>query len=731
MKFGQDDKNKKGKGGRSPSFGGGPSLATVLALEAQIAAVQQQAGSFATQGDVAAAVAAQAAAEAAANQAQDSAAAAANAAQDAAAAAEEMNDATEEATTDAEQAAQDSDISSNATDIANLASSLGTLSTSVATSQSAQDTRLDAIEAQLPDDDSALEGRVEDLELQIETVNGIFRVIPAIQNPAATIAEVSGCFVAQNTGSLIITINSDTVVAGSVGTVVTTIDPGPGPFTPIELTDIRNTAVYTGSILAERILAGESTKDINVDVVANTKYYVLHFAGGGSTTPVENILADLPTVVPDAMMYDDTAIQAAVAALQADSHDGAAQDARLDALEAAPDNDTIYDDTQVQADIAALELGVDGLEVDLTDVNDQVVTNTADIAAINAQLPDDDTALAQSIADNAAALAAEIADTDADVIALTATIAGNTTATAANAAAASANAADIVSLQSVSHDGAAQDARLDALEAPNYMLLDANQTVTGFNIFSSAQTFQSQTLFGTPGNFGVIQVGTGGDPTAFLVGKTSGGQFEFTASTINASNPIIANTSTTATSAPLSLVTKDFVDAALVRLDALEAWLAAGLPGQVPQVPDPDDEPVWVYPYGFEFQEAPFIDGGVTNTSNATPALVVGTVSTVPNPVGGRYEVVMTGMWSHDSLANDIILNMVRDDGAELVTMRAEPKDVAGAGTTDQRYSFILRRIVDVAAGTQRSYSLNMRPSVDGIESAVYDVQMTIMRVSD
>jgi len=66
--------------------------------------------------------------------------------------------------------------------------------------------------------------------------------------------------------------------------------------------------------------------------------------------------------------------------------------------------------------------------------------NTADndsalearIAAVEAQLPDDDTALAQAIADNAAALATEISDTDADVTALLASVAGNTTATAAN-----------------------------------------------------------------------------------------------------------------------------------------------------------------------------------------------------------------------------------------------------------------------------------------------------------
>ena len=70
------------------------------------------------------------------------------------------------------------------------------------------------------------------------------------------------------------------------------------------------------------------------------------------------------------------------------------------------------------------------------------------VATLEAQLPDDDTPLANSIAENAAAIAAEILDTDADFVDVLAAIAANTTVAQAAQAAAVTNAQDIAQLAS-------------------------------------------------------------------------------------------------------------------------------------------------------------------------------------------------------------------------------------------------------------------------------------------
>lgn len=72
----------------------------------------------------------------------------------------------------------------------------------------------------------------------------------------------------------------------------------------------------------------------------------------------------------------------------------------------------------------------------------------ARIALVEAQLPDDDTPLANAIAENAAAIAAEILDTDADFVDVLAGIAANATVAQAAQAAAVSNAQDIAGLSS-------------------------------------------------------------------------------------------------------------------------------------------------------------------------------------------------------------------------------------------------------------------------------------------
>jgi len=771
MKFGQDDKKKgKGKGGRSPSFGGGPSLATVLELQAQVEALAANAGGaagggFATSTDVAAAIAAREAAQAAADQAQDAAAQAANAAQDAAAAAEEMNDTAQEAATDAEQATQDSDIADNSADIAALSQSITALSQSITNGQVAQDARIDALEALPADDDTALEARVaaieaigamtyDDTQVQADllAIQTALAAIPIdddsdLETRVAAI-EAIGAMTYDDTQVQADIDALEAAVAAIPADDDTALDARVAAIEAIGAMTYDDTQVRADITALQAAIAAIPTDDdtANTAAIAALQAAVAAIPTDDDSTLVARL--DALEAAPDNdTIYDDTQIQADIAALQVDSHDGAeqdaqissvlsfaqsissrvdsndtdigqlqsvlgvldpaidltalpdhvlnqlialqavshdgaAQDARLDALEAAPDNDTIYDDTQVTNDIATLELSVDGLEVDITDVNDRVVANTADIAAINAQLPDDDSPLAQAIADNAAALATEISDTDADVNALTASIAANATLAATNAAAASTNSADIATLQATSHDGAAQDTRLDALEAINPVLLDTNQVVDGFKSFTERTTFL--------------------DGVSIAEGTS------------------VVRIMPNANGAIYDLVLPE----------------NAPLPGQIISA-DPTVGPLggqvsWVYPYGFEFQEAPFVDEFIA-TDSAAPGQVATTVSTVATPVGGRYEVNITGQWSHDNTGNDAFLTMVSDDGTILATIRAEPKDSqgAGGGGTDQRQSFVLRRLVDVDPGVQRSYTLNVRPSVNGVLTGVHDVEATIIRVSN
>ena len=118
----EKDKKKKKKFGESESKsvgGGGISQAAFSNLQAQVNGIITS-GTFATQADVTAAVAAHDVAEDARAAAELSAQLAIDAAQNAAAAAEEAADAIEEATTDTEQTAQDSAIAANATNIAAL-----------------------------------------------------------------------------------------------------------------------------------------------------------------------------------------------------------------------------------------------------------------------------------------------------------------------------------------------------------------------------------------------------------------------------------------------------------------------------------------------------------------------------------------------------------------------------------------------------------------------------------
>lgn len=165
------------------------------------------------------------------------------------------------------------------------------------------------------------------------------------------------------------------------------------------------------------------------------------------------------------------------------------------------------------------------------------------------------------------------------------------------------------------------------------------------------------------------------------------------------------------------------------RLDAAEAILSSGAEGQVLQKNAAGDYTP-VYPYGYESIED-HEPGQVTNDS-LTELEVVRLAPA--NLVGGRYEIDFTGLWNHNTLADDIIM-VFRHLGVGFLgsPIRVEPKDVAGSGLggSNQRHPFTRRFRIDLAAGSSHTFTFSFRPSVDLQISAVEDVLATFKRIGD
>ena len=185
-------------------------------------------------------------------------------------------------------------------------------------------------------------------------------------------------------------------------------------------------------------------------------------------------------------------------------------------------------------------------------------------------------------------------------------------------------------------------------------------------------------------------------------------------------------------------------DAAQVaRLNALETWLAAGLPGQVPVVPTPDAEPTWQYPYGFGFvKDEPADQISTTPDMAANLAASIDTTDFIP----GLWEITIESKWSYNLATSDFIAGLYDESvGAQdagegydnsLDYYRKEPRDVAGAssgtanGGTNQRESLTLSAFVQIVAGENKIFSFRYRPE-EAIIAGVYNVKMTMKRVSD
>ena len=400
MTFGNSNKKDKNKGkGSGNSFGG----AGGSAILAAIAGGNVSGLGFATTAEVQAAQdAADAAAQAAAQAAADAQTAIDAVVADAVA--EEATDTTQEATTDAEQATQDSDIADNAAALGLLENAINQLSAS----QITQDNRLDAVEAQLPDDDSSLQAQVDALEERTSLLGAEldFSHNGDLTRPDPTAAQAAvyagECTFPTDTADVSLTISAE-AVSGTGGVLILIPDtPGtvginsnqtintvfsPGDFVSADVVDFLQNA--------EELVFISENNDLLTDTELTREIVIPSFTPGG-TFSVVLFASDGDTVTNPSVEcgeftlpeeYDDTAVVARLDAVEAQlPDDDTALVARLDAIEA-----------QLPDDDSALVARLDAIELQLPDDDSALETR---LDAIEAQLPDDDSALQTQIDEN-------------------------------------------------------------------------------------------------------------------------------------------------------------------------------------------------------------------------------------------------------------------------------------------------------------------------------------------
>jgi len=800
MKFGDSDnkKGKKGKGGRSPSFGGGPSLATVLELQAQIAATNQQANSFATQAEVDAAVAAREAAQAAADAAQDSAAQAANAAQDAAAVAEEMNDATEEAATDAEQAAQDSSINDNATDIATLSGNITALGASITAGQAAQDNRLAAIEAQLPDDDSAIMARLDalealpadddsDLQAQVDELRALllgntWSITPATDGDLTRVFD-------WNTGTqndilcnrYKVTIDPDsidpltelvipfgeTVTAHIIGVLAMGNGASNNNVGGVKVELTNTDGVLSGVLVEQHFLAGTDWENLSYNQLTGTN------ANVGALT--DGNLAHIFTAIPGLIQDDDSELEARIAAIEAIgamTYDDTQVQADIDALEAAVAAIPTDDDSANSAAIAALQATVDALPVDDDSVNTQAIADLqglvggTELAAapvgdpvfdISSLTEGDSTILAtfrlsptsgftRDIAADQFYVAQGTNTTIADAITELTLVDGATDTLfiigqgdgtvgivglqldVTNTAGVLSHTIEGIRFRNITGSTFDQvgyadlgadnaNALKESFELSDY--INPRPSASGETVIERLDNIEAQL---PDDDSGLLQA-TADNAAALAVLQASahdGAAQDARLDALEASD----------------IVTDDEQTVQDDRLAALEAWIAAGLPGQIAQVPDPDADPEWVYPYGFGRvrQVTPFTTTDVDDMDDADA--LVDSIDTT-GFVAGTYLITAVAKANYSQASSDYLFGLYdeaepdKNAGGGVTNAldfgRFEPKDVGG----NQRYPIYLETEVVVPEGGGAVYSYRAIADTAGQDAETHNLQLTILRVGD
>ena len=278
--------------------------------------------------------------------------------------------------------------------------------------------RLDAIEAQLPDDDSSLQAQVDELDeltamLRADLVFSFNRNL-VNPDPTATQAAVYAgeCTFPTDTADVSLTISAD-AVSGTGGVLILVPDTqgtvginsnqtintvfSPGDFVPadfIEFIQDQDEFVFiseNNDLLTDTELSREI---IIPSFIPGTTFSVILFASDGSTVTNPSVECGeftLPSalvarlnVIESQLPDDDSALVTRLDAIEAQlPDDDTALVARLDAIEA-----------QLPDDDSAIIARLDAVEAQLPDDDTALV---ARLDAIEAQLPDDDSALQTQI----------------------------------------------------------------------------------------------------------------------------------------------------------------------------------------------------------------------------------------------------------------------------------------------------------------------------------------------
>jgi len=169
-----------------------------------------------------------------------------------------------------------------------------------------------------------------------------------------------------------------------------------------------------------------------------------------------------------------------------------------------------------------------------------------------------------------------------------------------------------------------------------------------------------------------------------------------------------------------------------------------GEEGQVVTAQTPSGTSAWSYPYGFGFQQST-VSTGVTITQSFGGPLPAGhfpvnSLQQAP-AVAGLYEVMVTGSWAHNSISNDISMDIFVDGGdttPNIPGLQIEPKDSAGtpdstspSAGTDQVIDFSRRFYAQLADGDAPLWEWGMKPLTNGVAATVHESVITVMRVSD
>ena len=135
--------------------------------------------------------------------------------------------------------------------------------------------------------------------------------------------------------------------------------------------------------------------------------------------------------------------------------------------------------------------------------------------------------------------------------------------------------------------------------------------------------------------------------------------------------------------------------------------------------------------YGTEYNEAENLAVQTTTSTTFQNALRMPTAGDIAL-VGGTYMIEISYGWNHDETGNDFEARVMENDVQMGEIHKQEPKDVGGTfGTTgtSQRH-YVTRKFRRVLGAGNYHFDFEYRTDSGGVESSVWDVVMTIVRVA-